>query len=265
MIQEHFIKFVNKFYGYGEWSTEDWFLGIEEGGGGNICHVNQKFEQFYFWNNINEGLVDNFEFQSLLDECRHGRFLTAENHGPLAQSTWFPLLKSLILKRTGVWPIDLKVIKLAQIKSLGRTNSNELNSNWIELFPLPNPRISEYSRWNNWTSHFNAEWIMPANRVDYENMFVNDRIEFISEKIRQFKPKNIIAYIGTNQLYFNYLSKLISINPVPWVQDNPLPNKNILYHDIIWDSTRSTRVFRCYHPSRTNNDVYWQRVGQLMI
>ena len=49
MKQEHFVKFVNEFYGYGEWTTPDWFLGIEEGGGGNIEHVNQKLSQFYFW------------------------------------------------------------------------------------------------------------------------------------------------------------------------------------------------------------------------
>jgi hypothetical protein len=265
MKQEHFVKFVNEFYGYGEWTTPDWFLGIEEGGGGNIEHVNQKLSQFYFWTNIQDGLVDNFEFQSLLDECRDGRFLTTINNGPAAQTTWIHPLKSLILKRRGIWPADLNAVKLAQLTNLGRQNSRELNSTWIELFPLPNPGISEYPRWNQWTSHFSNDWIMPFDRLEYEKLFINIRIEFLRRKLEQFRPKNIIAYIGTNNVYHNYLSRLIPNIPVQWTIDNPLPRKDILYFDILWDTNNSTRIFRCYHPSRTNDYIYWQRVGELMI
>jgi hypothetical protein len=268
MIQEHFAKFISEFYGYGEWSALDWFLGIEEGGGGNIEHVNQKMQQFFFWNSINDGLVDNFEFQSLLEECKNGRFLDASYRGPAAQSTWIHLLKALILKRTGNWP-DLQDAKLSQISNLGRVNSYNINSALIELFPLPNPGINqtEFERWFDWTSHFSEDWRMPRERYVYENTIIENRINFIRQKLILHKPKNVIAYIGTNVRYFNFLSMLISTQPIEWVEVevDSLPNKNILYHDIIHNQNQITRIFRCYHPSRTNNAIYWKKVGELML
>jgi hypothetical protein len=264
MLYEHFIKFFKEFYGYGNWSSPDWFLGIEEGGGSNLDHVNQKLNQFYFWNNINEGLVDNFEFQSLLDECRAGGFLNLNNNEPKAQSTWISLIKALLYKRNGYWP-TLEEAKIGQINNLGRTSNANINCALIELFPLPNPGVNEYNnRWNKWTLHFENN-IMPARREDYENLILESRTNFIKDKIKKYKPKNIVAYIGTNHLYQTYLCNLAGINQTDWNIDNTLPNKNILYVDITWDQLNKTRFFRCYHPSRTNNNQYWQRVGELMI
>jgi hypothetical protein len=271
MNQEHFIKFYNNFYGYGNWSSSDWFLGIEEGGGGNIDHVNQKLQQFYTWNNVIEGLVDNYEFQSLLEECIQGRFLDNKK-GPKAQSTWLPPLKALLYHHLykadnpNGWPTLIES-KMAQINHLGRIGTEGLNSTWIELFPLPNPGISNFERWNEWTSHFDANWRIPSDRNLYESELAGTRISFLKEKINQFRPKNIIAYIGTNPTYCDYLSLMSGNDVGNWNVDFPEPDKNIRYFDHYWDEdkTQKTRFFRCYHPSRTNDNAYWRRVGELML
>jgi hypothetical protein len=264
--ERHFVKFANEFYGYGDWSTKDWFLGIEEGGGANINHVIEKFERFYYWTNVKDGLVDNYEFQSGLEECKIARFLTTCNGGPIAQTTWLPLLKSLLLSKTGIWPTLIDA-KMAQIINLGRQYSSEINSTWIELFPLPNPGVVQYERWHKWTDHFqNPLWNMPRERTNYESIFIGDRIDFIKKKLEENKPRNLVAYIGTNPKYTNYLERIIGVEHFTgWAVSHPLNNKNILYSDIVWNPNQISRIFRCYQPSRTSDRDYWEAVGELMI
>jgi hypothetical protein len=281
MNQQHFIKFFTEFFGYGEWETQDWFLGIEEGGGNNLNHVNQKIGQFYYWSNIKGGLVDNFEFQSLLDEVRvpGHRFLDwAIIGGPNAQTTWIHPMKALLFSKQGVWP-DNQQAKWSQILSLGRQNITEnINSCWIELFPLPNPGTSNeayFERWPIWTREFEEEWRLPVNRQDYENnkypglngSLIDFRSSIIREKIKNYKPKNIICYIGTNSNYVgviqNIANDLSNANWFNHIVPNT-PNFTIQIKDIIWSLNQKTRVIITRHPSRTNHEIYWRDVGRII-
>ena len=281
MNQQHFIKFFTEFFGYGEWETQDWFLGIEEGGGNNLNHVNQKIGQFYYWSNIKGGLVDNFEFQSLLDEVRvpGNRFLDwAIIGGPNAQTTWIHPMKALLFSKQGVWP-DNQQAKWSQILSVGRQNITEnINSCWIELFPLPNPGTSNeayFERWPIWTREFEEEWRLPVNRQDYENnkypglngSLIDFRSSIIREKIKNYKPKNIICYIGTNSNYVgviqNIANDLSNANWFNHIVPNT-PNFTIQIKDIIWSLNQKTRVIITRHPSRTNHEIYWRDVGRII-
>lgn len=249
-------------------------MGIEEGGGGNIAHINQKFGQFYYWCNIIDGLVDNFEFQSLLDEVRVGGFLAINNpQGPARQTTWLPPMKALINHRGGYWPTLIEA-KWSQVKNLGRQKITEcLNSCWIELFPLPNPGVNNFSRWENWTAHFDVEWRMPANRRMYENFvlpntgnnLINTRLQFLKDKIECNKPKNIIAYVGTESAYSHTIQNFIQgISPGPF-NIIAVPPFAILQRDIDWGSNQVTRVLIVRHPARTNHNNYWQAVSNNML
>ena len=284
MNQEHFKKFFSEFFGYGNWETPDWFLGIEEGGGNAIINVNQKIGQFYYWANIKDGLVDNFEFQSLLDELRlpGSRFLDWEiPGGPNSQSTWIHPMKALLYSRNGVWPPS-NLAKYSQILSLGRQNHiNEINSCWIELFPLPNPGTSNEAfceRWPIWTQEFDEEWRLPNNRQDYENghypfsneSLIDFRSSIIREKIKNYKPKNIICYIGTNPHYVGLIKNIANhLNTAAWtthaVPNTPGTGFTIIYKDINWSDKSTTRIMITRHPSRTNHQIYWEAVGSLIL
>jgi hypothetical protein len=279
MKQSHFINFFTNFFGYGNWETEDWFIGIEEGGGNNLNHVNQKINQFYYWSNIKFGLVDNFEFQSLLDEVRISRFLDCTNqNGPNSQSTWIHPMKALLFNRYRTRPNILDV-KWSQILSLGRQNNvNNINSCWIELLPLPNPGTSNDAwsqRWPIWTSEFTKEWRLPLNRQVYEDRqypgFNMSLIDFrsleIQNKIEFYKPKNVICYVGTNPRYVkvidNISNNLCKNNWVNHIVPNS-PNFIIQYKDIYWSNNNKTRIMLTRHPSRTPHEIYWLEVGSLL-
>jgi hypothetical protein len=282
MNQLHFTKFFTDFFGYGNWETQDWFLGIEEGGGNNLNHVTQKMAQFYYWSNIKNGLVDNFEFQSLLDEVREvgNRFLDwSIIGGPNSQSTWIHPMKSLLLARNGEWP-DNQQAKWAQVLSLGRQNNiNNINSCWVELLPLPNPGTSNEAycnRWPVWTQEFEEQWRLPGNRQDYENRqypgfnggLIDIRSSKICEKIKNYKPKNVICYIGTNPNYFGIIQNIAnSLSDDVWLEHivPNTPNFTIQYKNIRWSSNQLTRVIITRHPSRTNHEIYWRAVGNLII
>ena len=282
MKQKHFIKFFTTFFGYGNWETEYWFVGIEEGGGNNLNHITQKICQFYYWSNIKSGLVDNFEFQSLLDEIRTpgNRFLDCSiNGGPNSQSTWIHPMKALLFSIYGEIPDNFN-LKWSQILSLGRqSNINGINTCWIELLPLPNPgtNINVYStRWPIWTREFDEEWRLPENRQEYENRqypgfnmsLIDFRIFEIKNKIELNKPKNVICYVGTNPIYVNAIQKIANnLSATDWVNHivPNTPNFGIQYKDIIWSDNKKTRIMITRHPSRTNHQIYWLEVGTLII
>lgn len=278
--QNHLIKFIEEFYGYGSWEAIDWFLGIEEGGGACKSHVEQKLSQFYYWGNIQDGLVDNFEFQSLLDEARLGGFLDVSNSGgPKAQSTWIYPMKALLMHRNGVWPTPAQA-KWSQVLNLGRQNHsvNTLNSCWIELFPLPNPGTApaKYSlRWPEWTREFDDPWKLPYDREDYEhltlpngNSLIQNRIQYITQKMIKHKPRNVIMYIGTNAIYRAHIQALIAtVTSNSWVKTIVTTNngKYIEHLDINWGGSQVTRCMMTYHPARTNDTLYWQSVSAHMV
>ena len=281
MNQQHFTKFFTEFFGYGNWETQDWFLGIEEGGGNNLNQVIQKISQFYYWSNIKGGLVDNFEFQSLLDEVRAqgNRFLDwAIIGGPNAQTTWIHPMKALLFSKKGVWP-DNQQVKWSQILNLGRQNNIEdINSCWIELLPLPNPGISNKAycqRWPIWTREFDEIWRLPVKRQDYENneypgfnrSLIDFRSSIIRHNIENYKPKNIICYIGTNPNYQGIIQNIANnLSNASWFNHTVpnTPNFTIQYKDIDWSSNQKTRMIITRHPSRTNHEIYWRDVGYLI-
>ena len=59
----HMANYLSNFWGYGNWNSNFWFIGMEEGGGKNFQLVLSKIKSFYEKKFNHHNLVDNYEFQ----------------------------------------------------------------------------------------------------------------------------------------------------------------------------------------------------------
>lgn len=102
MLEEIKLKYyIQNFYGYGNWDSLYYYIGMEEGGGSAFNLVNEKIENYYYYgiqrgNDFftKEQLLDNYGFQILMmpNLLRVQNFFRL-NPQPNFQSTWKPSIK----------------------------------------------------------------------------------------------------------------------------------------------------------------------------
>ena len=178
---DHLLKFV----GYGDLKAEYWFLGMEEGGGGE--------------ENIRARLV----FRHIEDCADAHKILgiTKFHRGKrIIQRTWRGMC--YIMLRLQNHEPNPENIRNYQAEQLGRFGGNTL---LYELMPLPKPSIGDWD----------YEKLIPqfSSRTDYYEKVKPMRKELLSNLYLEYSPKAVIAY-GKN-FWQDYQELFPNVNFTP--------------------------------------------------
>lgn len=159
---EHLLGFV----GYGNPSGPVWFLGMEEGGGGEQNLRNRL--AFSMFEDLYEG---------------HKKLGIVKHHEGrrVIQRTWRGMC--LIMLRLNGEETTPDTIRMYQAEALGRQN---VETFLAELMPIPKPSIGDWG----------YEEFMPQfrSRDDYYSRIMPKRITHIRGIVEKYSPSIVIAY-----------------------------------------------------------------------
>jgi len=172
-------KFIETFYGYGNFQGKYWFIGMEEGGGKDFKDVEKRID---IWSQREQKEIDDL----------------AEYHidimgawGKQLQGTWKKLIR-IVLSAKGEENINVEDVRKYQFEELGRIGKETC---LLELLPLPSPSLA------HWIYKDHSLLTYLFDRVQYEKHCLENRINKISEKIKEHQPKAVVFY-GTGYEYF---------------------------------------------------------------
>lgn len=231
-------NYCNNFYGYGNWESPIWFVGIEENGGYSKEEVQKRIDS---WLRFKSPLIDNKEHHLNLNDEGITKLFTEGKRQP----TWWKLIR-LKLNYDDIKVSNEKIQEI-QKHEWGQLNSKSLI---IEMFPLPSPSIKHW-KYNNpeWSNLESLE-----SREKYFNTFAEKRVDFIKNQIKKHKPKAVIFYANKLIKYwdliieddFNKKSKKRKIN------------KN--YFRFI--KKESTCYFQTPQPAGVWENDFWDKLGK---
>lgn len=158
--------------GYGNPNGDYWFIGPEEGG--SISSLNQRIE---VWNQL--GKDKHFhDLKSFHLEFKNGTEIFFEGNVKL-QNTWNGIIEILfgILGKE----ISLKEKKIFQSTFLGSEKGETMLG---ELFPFSSKSLND----NDWLQFFGT------TKNEYWEKYSDQRIQLLTEKIKEFKPKLVVFY-----------------------------------------------------------------------
>ncbi|MBN28047.1 MAG: hypothetical protein CL578_23815 [Alteromonadaceae bacterium] len=166
MFENSEIDHLLNFVGYGDKNADTWFLGMEEGGGGEeSLRARLGFSQF----------EDNYEAHKKLG------ILKFHEGKRSIQRTWRGMsVLSLMLDDK---PFDTEAVRQHQAELLGRAGSNTL---LCELMPLPKASIGSWG----------YEKLIPqfASRESYYKTVMPGRITLLQALYAEHRPSVVVAY-----------------------------------------------------------------------
>lgn len=186
------IKFVDKFYGYGNFNSQIWFIGMEPGAPEEIEWIKKFFD---VWKNRGEPSIDNVKESHLETGIRHYT-KWFEGNCPI-EKTWGGLIK-ILLTIEGNDNIAKNEIQSYQNEKLGNEKSNHC---LIELLPLPSPP----SKNNKWP-YEDIEVKEIADRKSYTEKYIYSRSTQIKELINAYNPEIIIFYSLTYKKFWEKIA-----------------------------------------------------------
>jgi hypothetical protein len=159
---EHLLNFI----GYGKLNADVWFLGMEEGGGGeDNIRARLRFRQ----------VEDCAEAHAILGITK---FHTGQK---IIQGTWRGMC--YIMLRLEGKPVDRESIRNYQADYLGRFQGTSL---LCELLPIPKPSMNDWG----------YEKLIPqySSRDGYYKVVKPRRIKYLRSLIIKYRPKVVIGY-----------------------------------------------------------------------
>lgn len=171
-------KRIETFYGYGNYEGKYWFVGMEEAGGENFDNINLR--------------INTWEERGKNEEKRGKNEIddVAEYHEDMGcwdgkiQNTWKGLIR-ISLSANGQDNIDAEDVRKYQLEELGRKDKETC---LLELLPLPSPSIDD------WIYAKHSQLPFLSDRETYKNYCIEKRINHISQKIKEYKPKAVVFY-----------------------------------------------------------------------
>jgi|AntAceMinimDraft_1070359.scaffolds.fasta_scaffold40637_2 hypothetical protein len=166
-------EFASGFYGYGDFDSPLWFIGMEEGGGNSAGEVTNRI---CVWQQRGcVPLEDVAEY--------HDAFVENGFRSITKQNTWSALSRIQLAYNSG--PQSGISVRNHWRQQLGRRGSATCI---MELNPLPSPSI------NTWKYPEFTEMPFLASRIAYNARYRADRIASIKDMIVQHAPKAVIFY-----------------------------------------------------------------------
>lgn len=233
--QDNINNYIENFYGYGNWDSPTWFIGIEEGGGNSEEEVNSRISS---WIEYKTPLIDIEEHHKNIGQSKYFE-------KRILQNTWRKLIR-VYLNIKGKNNFDNDVIRDIQQNKWGKLDSKNA---LIELFPLPSP---SHSKWyyHKWTD---IDYLQ--TREKYSEHVLESRIKFIKKKIHKHSPEIVIFYSKTYvHLWNQIVGKKFEDSNIIMVGSNCI---SIIQED-------NTFFVLTPHPSRENLNKFWDRIGEII-
>jgi hypothetical protein len=168
-------RFMRGFFGYGNYRSGFWFIGMEEGGGDSTHEINRRLEAW-----------DERGGEELADAVDYNRAVGQEKWfrpRPPLQPTWSRLIRVLFAAQGRL--AHPETVKAFQSSSLGRpAGSNCL----IELLPLPSPSSSHWI----YADHSGIPCL--RSRQAYEAEVAPWRARHIHSRVEEQGPKVVLFY-----------------------------------------------------------------------
>jgi len=240
--------YIKKFYGYGNWKSDLWFIGIEEGGGNSKKEIQKRLES---WNRYQTDLVDNRKHSLFLENQKVNNFFipSGKKNRVDLQSTWTGLIK-LQLAYEGIteWEEnDKRTLRERQMNHWGRLNSNHIVSN---LLPLASPKSTDW-KYDEW-----SDLNFLASRKEYLKIVTPIRLNYLKSKIEQNKPKAIILY---GRKMMKYWDDLVEVD-IKNTCEKTYVGKQYYYHI----KSHNTNFFQTQHSSMGVPDKMWLEIGEII-
>lgn len=172
-------EFIAKFFGYGNFDGDYWFVGLEQGGGNSFTEIEKRLN---VWENHGKPVLeDAADYHRAIGL---GHFFDPKK--PKRQPTWSGLIRMLFgfqgKKHTSIKASD---VNLYQRDSFLQRNSQSCS---IELLPLPSPSM------NDWLYSNHSDLPYLRNRALYRQRFAKKRADKMREYITAYGPKLVIFY-----------------------------------------------------------------------
>lgn len=242
--QKTLLTRLESFWGFGNYASQYWFVGMEEGGGNEIQEVSKRLS---VWEQLGSPeLIDNFEYHKGISGYGY------ENHfqGKIKlQPTWAKLIRAYLNAENPNKEYSVDDIKKFQAQSWGRSNSNNC---LLDIFPLPSPSAHDwyYDKW--------CTIPILQSRDTYKNALQAKRIDSLQQKISIYKPKVVMFYAFDN----NYIKLWEQVAEINFTAKN---NFKIFREKSAYVSKRDETLFVVtYQPSAIWNNEYWNNLGKLI-
>jgi hypothetical protein len=190
MSDEGKARLLN-FLGYGRLDAPVWFLGMEEGGGGE------------------ERLLIQCTFDQVEDLYEAHKKLGIRHHHEgkrLLQRTWNPMCEFMLRVEGNPSPTT-EDRRTYQAENLGRSHGNSL---LLELLPIPKPNMAAWDYPLTFPEYPDVE--------SYRSVLIPQRIDLISQLVRLHQPKVIVAY---GKEYWPHYRQII--NDAAFTEHNGFP------------------------------------------
>jgi hypothetical protein len=224
-------QFVQNFCGYGNYSGQFWFIGMEEGGGNSFSEINTRLTT---WANRGKSELDD-----LAEYHNDIGVMDWFNDKPKLQPTWNKLIR-ILLSSSGKLPTTEQVREY-QKTLLGRLFGDTC---LLELLPLPSPSIGQ------WLYAQYSQLPYLKDRATYRQECIESRIEHLQGRINQYQPKVVIFYSLSYQEYWKKITR------VDFCQNSD---------KIYFGRNESTLFVMTKHPAAQGvTSEYFHQVGQLI-
>ena len=183
-------EFVEKFYGYGDYNGQFWFIGMEEGGGNSFLEIDNRLNA---WT-----LRGKHELEDLAQYHAEIGLTDWFNNKPKLQSTWNKLIR-ILLSSKGQFPTTEEVREYQKIL-LGKLSGDHC---LVNLLPLPSPSTKQWL----YAQHCQLPYL--RDRSTYSKWCLKSRIEHLRNRINQYNPKVVVFYsLG----YYKYWLEIAGIH-----------------------------------------------------
>jgi hypothetical protein len=227
-------KFMNTFYGYGNYAAPYWFIGMEEGGGDSYEEVARRLT---VWDKRGRRELEDVAGYHI----ELGITYPFEDK-PRLQPTWAKLIRVLLCIEGE--PPTRETVRSYQQQYWARSDGNV---NLMELLPLPSPST------RHWLYADYSALPELRSRDDYRQTWSVSRTEGLRERIKAHQPKAVIFYS------FGYLSYW---NEITNAKLQPALAGAIYAHD-----THSTLFVVLKHPAAKGADItseYFHEAGRFI-
>jgi hypothetical protein len=193
-FDDHLLnEFAHGFYGYGNYSGDFWFIGMEEGGGNSFAEIAKRLS---IWAKRGKREIEDVAEYHVEIGITH--FF---NDSPKLQPTWNKLIRILLSH-------DNQVPTTEQVREYQRTVLGRSNGSTclVELLPLPSPSTGHWL----YARHSHLPYL--ANRATYKRTCLPPRILHLKQRINEHEPKAVIFY-GLS--YWEHWQEIAGVNFLP--------------------------------------------------
>lgn len=251
-------KYLDNFFGYGEWNSSFWLIGLEEAGD----YHREKIIKFY---------EKQYTKKSLIDNCKFQYEFYADFFEKKIQSTWCRVIQVLLYLEgnTNIFENENERHEKTlyfQINYWGRNATNRENDGvksnaLIEFLPLPSNTIDNVvfnERYNY--KDFNEIF---KNKNEYKKYCFENlgRIKYIARMAIEHAPALVIAYGKKYQAEFEELVSIVANVNIKQLFKIQIECQDGFISTIY--PTYQTIFVCCHQPNTINLELeYWKKLAE---